>query len=48
MSKRDRIIYIKSDEELEIIRNNGQILGKAQAEVAKLIAPGVTTKELIK
>lgn len=48
MSKKDRIIYLKSDEELEIIRNNGRILGQAQAEVAKVIAPGITTKELDK
>ncbi|WP_337043590.1 type I methionyl aminopeptidase [Emticicia sp. 17c] len=48
MSKRDRIIYLKSEEELEIIRNNGQILGKAHAEVAKLIEPGISTKELDK
>ena len=48
MSKRERIIYLKSEEELDIIRNNGQILGKAHAEVAKILAPGVTTKELDK
>jgi len=48
MSKKDRIIYLKSEEELEIIRSNGQILGKAHAEVAKLIEPGITTKELDK
>lgn len=48
MSKKDRIIYLKSEEELEIIRENGQILGKAHAEVAKLIEPGVTTKALDK
>lgn len=46
MSKKDRIIYLKSEEELEIIRENGHILGKAHAEVAKLIEPGVTTKAL--
>ncbi len=48
MSKKDRIIYLKSEEELEIIRENGHILGKAHAEVAKLIEPGVTTKALDK
>ncbi|MBO0932250.1 type I methionyl aminopeptidase [Fibrella aquatilis] len=40
------MIYLRSDEEVEIIRQNGQVLGKAHAEVAKLIRPGVTTKEL--
>ena len=40
------MIYLRSDEEVEIIRKNGEVLGKAHAEVAKLIRPGVTTKEL--
>ena len=40
------MIYLKSDSEIEIIKESGQILGKAHAEVAKLIRPGVTTKEL--
>ena len=40
------MIYLRSNEEVEIIRQNGQVLGKAHAEVAKLIRPGVTTKEL--
>ena len=48
MGKKDKIIYLKSEEELEIIRVNGQILGKAHAEVAKLVEPGVTTKVLDK
>ncbi len=48
MSKKDKIIYLKSEEELEIIRENGQILGKAHAEVTKLIEPGITTKALDK
>lgn len=41
-------IFLKSTEEAEIIKANGQILGKCHAEVAKLIQPGVTTKELDK
>ena len=48
MGKKDKIIYLKSEEELEIIRVNGHILGKAHAEVAKLIEPGVSTKVLDK
>jgi methionyl aminopeptidase len=40
------MITLRSDEEIEIIRENGQVLGKAHAEVARLIRPGVTTKEL--
>lgn len=44
MSKRK--IFYKSAEEAEIIRANGVILGKAHAEVAKLVEPGITTLEL--
>ncbi len=40
------MITLRNDEEIEIIRGNGQVLGKAHAEVAKLIRPGITTKEL--
>ncbi|MGL4631749.1 MAG: type I methionyl aminopeptidase [Leadbetterella sp.] len=43
-----RVIYLKSSEELEIIRANGVILGQAHAEMAKAIAPGITTKMLDK
>jgi len=41
------IIY-KSKEEIEIIKEGAQILGKAHAEIAKLIKEGVKTKELDK
>lgn len=40
------MITLRSDEQIEIIRDNGQVLGKTHAEVAKLIRPGITTKEL--
>ncbi len=46
MSK--RVIYLKSTEEAQIIKENGIILGKAQAEVARLVNAGVKTKELDK
>jgi methionyl aminopeptidase len=42
------MIFLKTNAELEIIRANGVILGQAHAEVAKIIKPGVTTKELDK
>jgi methionyl aminopeptidase len=49
MSKnKDKIIFLKSEEELELIRQSGLVLGKAHAEVAKIIEPGITTKELDK
>ena len=44
MSK--RVIYLKSAEEAQIIKDNGVILGKAQAEVAGLVGVGVKTKDL--
>jgi len=42
------VIQYKSNEELDIIRESGIILGKAHAEIAKIIRPGVKTKELDK
>jgi methionyl aminopeptidase len=44
MSK--KAIYLKSDTESDIIRDNGIILGKTHAEVAKILDEGVTTKRL--
>jgi methionyl aminopeptidase len=46
MSK--RVIYLKNAEEANIIKQNGVILGKAQAEVARLIGVGIKTKDLDK
>ncbi len=40
------MIYYKSSEEIDIIRESAEILSRAHAEVAKLIAPGVTTQSL--
>ena len=42
------VIHYKSNEELDIIRESGIILGKAHAEIAKIIKPGIKTKELDK
>jgi methionyl aminopeptidase len=42
------VIHYKSNEELEIIRESGKILGKAHAEIAKIIRPGIKTSELDK
>jgi len=39
-------IILKSKEEADIIRNNGIILGKTHAEVAKILNEGVITKSL--
>jgi methionyl aminopeptidase len=39
-------IVLKNAEQIELIRESSILVGKAHAEVAKLIAPGVTTKAL--
>ncbi|MCU0352154.1 MAG: type I methionyl aminopeptidase [Cytophagales bacterium] len=41
-----KAFYLKTKEEIELIRTSGDLLGKAHAEVAKLVEPGVTTARL--
>jgi len=40
------MVYLKTDEEIELIKLSGLVLGRAHAEVAKLVKPGVTTAQL--
>lgn len=40
------MIYLKTEDELSLLRESGQIVAKALGEVAKYIQPGVTTKYL--
>jgi methionyl aminopeptidase len=42
------MIFLKSDEEIELLRISNQIVAKTLAEMAKLIAPGVSTAQLDK
>ena len=42
------MIFYKTGEEIELIRNSSLLVGKTLAEVAKLIKPGVTTLDLDK
>jgi len=42
------MVYFKTDHEIAIIKQNGILLGKAHAEVAKEVKPGVTTNQLNK
>lgn len=42
------MIFYKTEEEIELIRESAQILGKAHGEVAKLVKPGIKTKDLDK
>ncbi|MCQ2077064.1 MAG: type I methionyl aminopeptidase [Bacteroidaceae bacterium] len=39
-------IHLKTDEEVELLREANLIIGKALAELAKIIQPGVTTRQL--
>ena len=36
----------KTEEEIELLRINGELVSKTLAEVGKIVAPGVTTFEL--
>jgi len=42
------MIHYKSKEEIELIKESADILGRAHGEIAKLIKPGVNTKKLDK
>ncbi|WP_041342591.1 type I methionyl aminopeptidase [Runella slithyformis] len=42
------MIFLKSEEEVLLIKESAQVLGKAHAEVAKWIKPGIMTKQLDK
>ena len=40
------MIYLKTNEEIELLRENNLLVSQALAEVSKHIKPGITTKEL--
>ena len=42
------MIFLKTDDEIELLRQSNLLVGKTLAEVAKLIQPGVTTRQLDK
>jgi methionyl aminopeptidase len=42
------MIFLKTDEEVELMRASNDLLGRTYAEVAKAIKPGVTTAQLDK
>ena len=42
------MIYLKTDDEVELLREANLLVGKTLAELAKLIKPGVTTRQLDK
>lgn len=40
------MIYLKTDEEIELMRESNLLVGKTLGELAKWIAPGITTQRL--
>jgi methionyl aminopeptidase len=42
------MIYLKTDEEIELLRESNELVAKTLGEIAKAIKPGVTTLELDK
>ena len=42
------MIFLKTEDEIELLRQSNLLVGKTLAEVAKLVTPGVTTRELDK
>ena len=42
------MVFYKTKEEIELLRESSLLVGKTLAEVAKLIKPGVTTLQLDK
>lgn len=42
------MIYLKTDEEIELMREANQLVGKTLGEIAKHVAPGVSTLQLDK
>ena len=40
------MIFLKTDDEIELLRQSNLLVGMTLAEVAKMIKPGVTTKQL--
>jgi len=42
------MVHLKTAEEIQIMRESAQILGQAHGEVARMIKPGVKTKDLDK
>ena len=42
------MIFLKTQEEIELLRESNQLVGKTLGEVAKHIRPGISTLELDK
>jgi len=42
------MIYLKTDEEIELMRAANRLVGATLGEMAKIIAPGITTLQLLR
>lgn len=42
------MIFLKTEDEIELLRQSNLLVGKTLAEIAKIVKPGVTTRELDK
>ena len=42
------MIYLKTDEEIELMRESNRLVGMTHGELSKHIRPGITTLELDK
>ena len=40
------MIFLKTEDEIELLRQSNLLVGRTLAEVAKVVKPGVTTREL--
>ncbi len=40
------MIFLKTDEEIELMRASNDLVGQTLGEIAKILVPGVTTKQL--
>ena len=40
------MVHYKTSEEIELIKESAQILGKAHAEIARMINPGAKTSDM--
>ena len=42
------MIFLKTQDEIELLRQSNLLVGRTLAEIAKIIKPGVTTRQLDK
>ena len=40
------MVYLKTEDEIELLRQANLLVGKTLAEIARMIKPGVTTRQI--